>query len=154
VPSKPVETVIRRGGAPDRPAIEALLRAADLPLPDPSDPEVEFLVGLCDGEVVACAGWEIHDGHGLLRSVAVEPSLRARGIGRRLVRKAVDRLDRLGLTNVTLVTLDADRFFESLGFMPIDRDDVPAPVRSSPEFSAHRCLGGQWMQRDHGPLSA
>ena len=131
----------------DRPEIEALLRAADLPVPGPGEPEVEFVVAADDGGVVACGGWEIHSRQALLRSVAVTKERRARGLGRKLVEDVIRRLAERGIDDVTLVTLDADEFFRGLGFENIARNDVPEAVRASPEFRIHHCASGHWMRR-------
>jgi amino-acid N-acetyltransferase len=124
-----------------------LLAEADLPVPVEGEPDVEFVV-VDEGEgVVACAGWEIHGESALLRSVAVDERVRSRGLGRAVVKEALRRLDGRGIRDLTLVTLDAERFFEPLGFEPIPRESVPPAVRASPEFRIHHCASGLWMRR-------
>lgn len=137
---------IREARATDRVAIDDLLRGARLPVPRPKDPAVDFVVAEDEGSIAGCCGWELHGGHALVRSVVVDPRDRGRGLGERLVEEALRRIRQLGPRSVTLVTLDADRFFARLGFSAIDREEVPDPVRTSPVWSAHLCHGGQWMR--------
>lgn len=128
-------------------AVERLLATAGLPLPAPEDPAVEFVVVDDGAGVAACAGWETWGERALLRSVAVREGQRRRGLGRVVVEAALRELANRGIHDVTLVTLDAQVFFAGLGFEPIEKGDVPEPVRRSPEFRIHDCAGGHWLRR-------
>jgi HAD superfamily hydrolase (TIGR01457 family) len=65
---------------------------------------------------------------GVLRSVAVRPELRARGLGRLVTAAAVSSGRARGIARVLLFTETAERFFEALGFRRIERTEVPAPI--------------------------
>ncbi|MCA9752817.1 MAG: GNAT family N-acetyltransferase [Gemmatimonadetes bacterium] len=138
---------LRPAHAPDLVDAMELLRAAGLPCPGPEDPAVTLFVAVEAGEVVACAGFERHAGMALVRSVAVRADRRGRGAGRQAVTRVLEELDRHGVPVAYLVTLDAAAFFERLGFVALDRADVPAAIQSSPEWSLHACVGGTWMRR-------
>jgi amino-acid N-acetyltransferase len=114
-----------------------LLSDAALPLdglPENSTGHQNFLVLCRDGRVLGCAAVERYGQYGLLRSVALEPHERRHGLGRRLVQEALQQARRDGLAEVVLLTTTAAPFFARLGFQPIRRDDVPAPLRASVEF--------------------
>ncbi|MEZ5064664.1 MAG: GNAT family N-acetyltransferase [bacterium] len=143
---------IRPALASDHAVAMTLLRAAGLPCPKPEDPAVTLFVGIEDGEIVACAGFERHAGVALVRSVAVREGARGRGAGRRTVTRVLDELDRRGLPVAYLVTLDAAAFFERLGFLAVDRETVPAAIQASPEWSLHACVGGTWMRWEREPV--
>jgi amino-acid N-acetyltransferase len=134
-------------GLEERPGIERLLSAAGLPLPQPEDPPVTFLVLVEEGEVVACAGYEQYEGAALIRSVAVAEDRRGAGLGRRLIRALVSELFGRRVPEVWLVTLDAMPFFAEFGFEATARDRVREAVQESPEFSMHCCGNGTWMRR-------
>ena len=86
------------------------------------------------GRIIGSAALEIHGSEALLRSVAVEPTWRGSGLGRRLTEAALALAGRLGLSRVYLLTETAERFFPKFGFREVKRDEVPAGVRESVEF--------------------
>lgn len=132
---------MRPGTPADAPAIEALLRSAELPF--------EGVPALLDGRgggfvvmeapdaLLACAAIEVHGRRGLLRSVAVREDLRGRGVGEALVLERIRQARSLGLETVHLLTTTAASWFPRFGFREIPRDDVPAEIRATWEFSVH-----------------
>ncbi|MCB1163782.1 MAG: GNAT family N-acetyltransferase [Candidatus Latescibacteria bacterium] len=129
-------------------AVAGLLRAAGLPVPGEDDAPVQMRVLREDGRVLACAGYERHGDFALLRSVAVDAGARGRGLGRALATGVLDELARAGVAAVCLLTLDAAPFFARLGFAPIPRDAVPAPLLASREFALHHCDSAQTLRRE------
>jgi arsenite methyltransferase len=81
------------------------------------------------------AGVEIYGAHGLLRSVVVAEAWRGRGVGEALVRERLDWARQRGVRSVHLLTTTAPNWFVRFGFVPAVRDDVPASLQRSPEFS-------------------
>jgi glycerol-1-phosphatase len=65
---------------------------------------------------------------GILRSVAVRPDLRGKGLGQLVTAGAITTGRTRGITEVFLFTETAERFFQRLGFRTVHRDDVPSPV--------------------------
>ena len=133
---------IRNAQPAEYPRIRQLLTDAGLPLdglPEHLPGENDFLVLCRDGQVIGCAAIERYAKFGLLRSVALESGERRRGFGRGLVQEALQQARRDGLAELFLLTTTAAPFFERLGFRPIRREDVPAPVRASVEFQSACC---------------
>jgi len=87
------------------------------------------------GGWVGVAGLELYGKSGLLRSVAVDTKCRGRGYGRTLVNAALGNARAKGLKKVYLLTDDATKYFERLGFRIVDRKEVDAPVKGSLEFT-------------------
>jgi amino-acid N-acetyltransferase len=87
-------------------------------------------------EVVAVAGLEAHGGVGLLRSVAVRPAHRNRGLGRLLVEDRLRVAVQHELGAVYLLTTTAADYFRKLGFIESARDQAPAELQRSPEFAS------------------
>ena len=87
------------------------------------------------GRVVGSAALELYGTAALLRSVAVDQTLRGRGLGGRLTEEAVALACRHGVRSLYLLTETARDFFAARGFVPVDREAVPAAVRASPEFA-------------------
>ncbi|MGK7311835.1 MAG: arsenic resistance N-acetyltransferase ArsN2 [Candidatus Longimicrobiales bacterium M2_2A_002] len=125
---------LRPASSSDLAAVEALLVGADLPMAGVADWIDRFVVAESGGGLVGVAGLEVHDGDGVLRSVAVAPSHRGRGLGARLTERMLDAARAAGLRRLHLLTTTADDYFPRHGFRRIDRAEVPAAVQKSVEF--------------------
>ena len=114
-----------------------LLRRCGLDPADLDDRPAVELAGVrgADGPVAA-VGLEHHGRAGLLRSLAVAPEARGRGLARRLVAHAEDRARRAGLADLFLLTDTADELFGRLGYTAVARAAAPAAIRSSPQFAS------------------
>jgi amino-acid N-acetyltransferase len=120
--------------ADEREALFRLVEGAGLPLDGLDAHPATTLVARRDGRIVGSAALEIHAGGALLRSVAVDASLRGEGLGLRLTNAALDLAGRTGAPAVYLLTTTAEDFFARLGFARIARAEVPEAVRRSVEF--------------------
>jgi N-acetylglutamate synthase-like GNAT family acetyltransferase len=128
---------IRRATTADAPAVEALLTASHLPLEGVREALGCFVVAYEDTRLVGVAGIEecgVRGEHALLRSVAVDPAWRSRGLGRTLVGRAIELAESRGAKALYLLTTTAERYFPSFGFVPTRRDAVPDDVRATAEF--------------------
>ncbi len=97
----------------------ALLEAAALPVSD-LDPAAlpAFLVAAEDGDLTGVVAVEVLGGEGLLRSLAVRPDLRGRGLGQRLLIAAESYARNRGVQVLYLFTTTAEGFFPaSAAFM-------------------------------------
>jgi [ribosomal protein S18]-alanine N-acetyltransferase len=88
-------------------------------------PQGHFLVALGDGEVVGFAGaWLVLDEAHVI-NVAVKPTLRRRGIARKLVQELLLRMAAAGATCATLEVRagndPAIRLYEAFGFRSVGR---------------------------------
>jgi arsenate reductase len=128
--------LIESGSRDTLPEVRAFLAANALPDAGLADHVAELLIARQDGRLVGTAALEIHGGDALLRSVAVDPSLRGTGLGQRLARAALDRAKDRGVMRVFLLTETATTFFPRFGFTTIDRSAVPASIRATVEFSS------------------
>ncbi len=125
---------IRPATASDFPRIERLLIESNLPVAGVREALENFYVALADADLVGVAGLEIRADHALLRSVAVRPEWRSRGVGRALVHAAIADAEGRGIQALYLLTETAERYFPSFGFQIITREEVPAELLSSGEF--------------------
>ena len=85
--------------------------------------------------IVGVAGLEICCDNALLRSVAVAPDWRSRGVGRDLVNRVIVNAESRGIHGLYLLTTTAERYFPSFGFTTIDRADAPADIQATDEYS-------------------
>ena len=128
------EAALRPARASDLDGIERLLAASDLPLAGVAESLGGFVVAEADGGIVGTAALEVCCQNALLRSVAVAPEWRSRGLGRALVARVISDAEARGIHAVYLLTTTAERYFPSFGFQPVGRHDVPADVRETGEF--------------------
>jgi amino-acid N-acetyltransferase len=129
---------IERARPEDMEEVYALLRRSDLPVEGLEEHASHTLVargGTHAGEVLGSAALEMYGRYALLRSVAVDERLRGQGIGQRLTRAALDLARHESVKHVYLLTETAAGFFPRFGFAPVAREDVPAPVHQSLEFT-------------------
>ena len=116
---------IRRATATDLTRIEQLLVASGLPTAGVAEALCSFLVAEHDGALVGVVGVEQCGEHGLLRSTAVDPAWRSRGLGRQLVERAIAEAEAKGVKALYLLTTTAERYFPCFGFTLTTRDAVP-----------------------------
>lgn len=132
---------LRLASPDDVGAIERLLHSCDLPTSDVAPLVVarpaDFVVADDPDrphDLAAVAGLEVCCETALLRSVAVRPEWRKRGLGDALVRRLVSEAEGRGLRALYLLTMTADHYFPRFGFEPIARDAVPAEIAATSEF--------------------
>jgi amino-acid N-acetyltransferase len=113
----------------------ALLRAAELPIEDLTEPHLEhfFMAGSPEspGGVV---GLELFGRHALLR--LVDPLIRATGIGSRLVERAEAHARAHGAESIYLLTTTAEGFFGTRGYARTERSTAPESIRGTREFAS------------------
>lgn len=88
-----------------------------------------------DGNLIGSGGLELYGKVALIRSVAVIQSRRRENLGTRIVDDLLQRARGLQIDSVYLLTETAHSFFLKKGFKDFDRDEVPAELKNSSEFS-------------------
>ena len=119
----------------DLPHILALLDECDLPREGLAPHFSTTLVARDGNQIVGSSALEMYEEFALLRSVAVKPSFRGRGLGRRLTGAALDLAKHHQVTAVYLLTETAGAFFPKFGFKLIPRSEVPEKIQRSVEFT-------------------
>ena len=129
--------MIRRATASDLPEVQRLLEASALPTDGVESAIRDFHVAEHGGALVGVVGLEACCAeHALLRSTAVAPEWRSRGLGRQLVERAIADAESRGFHALWLLTTTAERYFPSFGFARTTREAVPSEVRASVEFAS------------------
>ena len=129
-----MDVVITAARPADVGAIKQFLEVNELPLEGVDDHWKTFVVAR-DGEtLVGCGGSEAYSNAALIRSIAVDPTHRNRGIARMIVRQLLDRLSALGVREFYLLTTTAQDYFKKRGFRKCDRDEVNPQLLASREF--------------------
>ena len=128
--------VLRSARAADWNDVRKLLRDAGLPTDDLGPELLEhFLIAGLGDEVVGLVGLEIYDTKGLLRSLVVTKESRSTGLGSKLVSALEATARAAGIKDLWLLTIDAEGYFATLGYIIVARDAVPEAIRLSDEFA-------------------
>ncbi len=127
-------TVVRRARTSDVPAIKRLVDTyagrilLEKNLVTLYEAVQEFWVAEADGAVVGCGALHVLWADlGEVRTVAVDPRVRGRGIGHAVVARLVEVARELDLGRVFVLTFEVD-FFARHGFVEIDGTPVTAEV--------------------------
>ena len=120
--------------ATDLPAVLELLAANKLPLAGVKDHLEHFWLEFANENLIGCAGLEVHDRAGLLRSIAVDTNHRSQGLGKKLVQAVLEHANANHLSSISLLTETAQDYFPQFGFQISTRDALPKSLHASAEF--------------------
>lgn len=122
--------------AKDEVPLSVLLQAADLSTEDITPEMLEhFLVAHAGHGLAGAVGLEVLGEAGLLRSVAVDESHRGLGLGKQLVEAMEEHAREAGVRELYLLTITAEDFFAGLGYQKISREQAPAAIAGTSQFS-------------------
>jgi amino-acid N-acetyltransferase len=127
---------VEDAGSDDLVAIRSLLEDVDLPATDVGRTGQIFFVARMAGAVIGCVGMEPYGEVALLRSLAVTPRYRGQGLSFALFERVTNEARSLCVRDLYLLTTTAEALFARWGFRRVVRDQVPAPVRESAEFTS------------------
>jgi len=116
--------------------IKQLLFKSQLPTDGIISHLKDFILAKSTGGIIGVVGLEAYDGIGLLRSLAVLPEVRGKGIGKELCSRAIAHAHTQKINELFLLTTTADSFFAKCGFHKIGRNLAPAPLQASVEFKS------------------
>lgn len=122
--------------AEDVPAMRHLLKRADLPHDDFETHLAHFLTAREGDKLAGMVGLEIAGRFALLRSLVVPGAFGGLGLGKGLCRLILEHGRTMGLNGVYLLTTTVPDFFKKLGFETVEREDAPAEIRATAEFSS------------------
>ena len=117
--------------------IKSLLTECGLPVTDILQPDPPLFFGYrSESCVVAVVGLELFGSVALLRSLAVAPAHRGRGLAHKLVAYAEGVAASRGVDSLFLLTTTAYDFFGKLGFVPVSRSAAPPAIQATSQFSS------------------
>jgi amino-acid N-acetyltransferase len=130
--------LLRAAVPADLPAIRALVADAGLPLAGLPACVLAgtAVVAVEDGRLIGTAATERHGTAALLRSLAVDPGARGRGLGRALVDRALADASDAGAHEAWLLTETAEGWFAARGWQVVDRAAAPPAIAASVEFAS------------------
>ena len=136
---------LRQARSDDWDDIRSLLVESGLPVEDLGPRQLgSFLVAEDGSELVGLIGLQVMGTVGLLRSLVVARKARKAGLGGKLVGALESAAETAGITELWLLTIDAEGFFARQGFDVVQRDAAPEDIRQTQEFSA-LCPGSAYL---------
>jgi N-acetylglutamate synthase-like GNAT family acetyltransferase len=122
-------------GPDDLDDVTEFLRTADLTLSGLDSKSLHLWIGrnLADGRIFATTGFEPSDDlrHVLIRSVAVGRESRGNNMGTELALFALQRATELNATTAWLFSRRSGPFWQKLGFVPADREELARSLAST-----------------------
>jgi amino-acid N-acetyltransferase len=121
---------------PSESAAKRLLAESGLPTADISAQHLQHFFFCGPGHnIEGLVGLELYGEVALLRSLAVASGRRGSGLGSRLVEHAERYARDRGVKSLYLLTMTAEAFFLRRGYARIARDEAPAGIKTTTEFS-------------------
>lgn len=126
---------ITKASVQDLPEVLELLKQVDLPIEGVRKHFHNFFTIKKDNLTVGCGGIEIYENVGLLRSLAIHPSIQAKGNGQQMVGRIEEYSAEKGIYNIYLLTETAEKYFQKLGYKIIPREEADPRIKQSIEFT-------------------
>jgi amino-acid N-acetyltransferase len=121
---------------PSESAVKRLLVESGLPAADITAQHLQHFFFCGSGrDMEGLVGLELYGEVALLRSLAVASDRRGSGLGSRLVEHAECYARDRGVKSLYLLTTTAEAFFLRRGYVRIARDEAPADIKTTTEFS-------------------
>jgi amino-acid N-acetyltransferase len=114
-----------------------LLSACNLPTSDiGSSGSLQLFGAYAGAELIGAVGLEVYAPVALLRSLAIMTEQRGSGLGKILVEYAERQAFAQGIGELYLLTTTASPFFSKLGYTMSGREDAPATIMATTQFSS------------------
>ncbi len=138
---------VREATFEDSAALRTFLTAQGLPTEDILVAgTVYWIAEAATKEVIASAGLEFGSEAGLLRSVATAELHRGKGLGKRMVDRAIEGARAHGLRRVYLFSTGAGSYFAGIGFVEAPVEELVAALPTVPQVIRFAALG--WLSTE------
>jgi amino-acid N-acetyltransferase len=112
-----------------------LLQQHHLPVSDIDEDKVLYLLKAAE-RTIGTVGLEIFENCALLRSVSVLKQEQGKGYGKYISEEIEKYVKDAGINCLYLLTTTAKDFFDKQGYCAISREDAPAAIQQTAEFTA------------------
>lgn len=137
---------LRQAAPADFPLIVSLLESAGLYTSSVTPQGSTYWLAEVGGQPGGCIGLEHGEGASLIRSTAVRPEFRSRGVGRALVNAALGHAQARGDAAVYLFSSDAGDYWQRFGFVPSTVAEIHAALPDVPQVRSGMCTG--WIHEE------
>ena len=119
----------------DEPRIRQLLSSCRLPHEDITPEHLHhYWVFKENKQLIGVIGLEVLRPSALLRSLAIDPLFRNKGLGSQLTQQAENDADSLEIEALYLLTTTAEGFFAKRGYLKVPREGTPDQIQGTAEF--------------------
>ena len=87
------------------------------------------------GYLIGAGGLEWYGSYALIRSIVVDEMQRGKSVGKKIITDLLLRAKSKSIKEIYLLTETAHDFFIKLGFKDVSREQIPAEVKASSEFT-------------------
>lgn len=129
-----VELNIQIAGQKNLTAVSHFLTKQNLPISDLLEENVSLYLAYDGQDLVATIGLEKYGKIGLLRSLAVKETFRNQQIADKMIKGLFEVCKSENIKMIYLLTTTAENYFLKKGFLPVEREVVPAVIRQTREF--------------------
>ena len=134
--------------------VARLLADCGLPFEDIGSHITHCILARDGAELAGCVGLEIYEEDALLRSLAVAPTHRGKGLAQRLYDRIVADARARGINRLYLLTQTAEAFFWRRGFVAAERASAPRAIAATNEFSSLCPDTAAFMVKDIGDAAS
>lgn len=120
----------------DLPEIKELLSKSNIMIDDIEKFVSHTLVIKEQERIIAVGALELYGSEALLRSVAVDSTVRNRGLGKEIYSDLQRVAQVCGVSQLYLLTETAEAFFRKMGFETVSRDVAPESIKNTSQFSS------------------
>ena len=129
--------------------VKRFLQELNLPVEKIEDQFNNFILLFdAQNQLIGCAGLEIYNTDGLVRSVAITKVLQNKQLGSLLVDEIEKLAKKKHLTTLFLLTETAEKFFTKHGYTKLQRDNVPLSIQNSFEYTTSCKKSAIVMKKD------
>jgi amino-acid N-acetyltransferase len=128
--------------------IEDLLRYCDLPYEDCREHIQNFFGIIESSKVIAIGALQYGASTALLRSIAVHPEFRRKGLASAITLHLVEQARSREVQQLYILTETAEAFFSRFGFYPIPREAAPVCIQAMQQFAFLCPASAQLMYLD------
>jgi len=116
--------------------VVSLLNKCNLPTSDITPEKLVLFFGVGEPDLDGVIGLEVHEGCGLIRSLAVDEDCRNQGIAKNLLSIIEAKAREKEIHSLFLLTTTAPSYFKKHGYSEVSRDDIPEAIKKTSEFSS------------------
>lgn len=120
------------------PFIKKTLRENFLVYEDIADEHIKLFLVYKNSALIGIIGLEQFGSVGLLRSLVILEEFRNKGYGKNTCMNLLNYAKDNKIEQIYLLTMTAKKFFEKIGFIVVERENVPIEIKNTGEFS-HFC---------------
>ena len=119
-----------------------------MPFADCSE-HIQNFAGVIDKNKLMAIGALQYEGSvALLRSIAVRPHSRGRGLASTITHHFIEQARSRDVRHLYILTETAETYFSRFGFYPITRDAAPAAIQATQQFESLCPASAQLMRLD------